>query len=118
MPDVERHSEVDIEDVVSGYRITKPFIPHVLDAELAAELGRDKVDITFSGDPAQASEEQPVIALLPADLTVKQVGRVLAAHDPTEVDLLADIKAKLGRHEELSPAEITMALRSLLGVSA
>jgi hypothetical protein len=118
MPDVERHPEGDVEDVVSGYRVYKPFVPHLLDEELATELGRDKVDIAFEGDPATASEVEPVIIYIPHDIPVKQVTRILDAHtiDAAVVDALADIKEKLKQDESLSESEVNAVLKFLLGI--
>lgn len=119
MPDIERYPDGDVEDEISAYRVSKPFIPHVLDEELATELGRDKVDIVFEGEPASASEDEPVTIYLPHDISVKQVTRILAAHDTTPVepdDPMADIKEKLGRGETLSNDQVTSVLKFLLGV--
>jgi hypothetical protein len=117
MPDVERHPEGDVEDVVSGYRVYKPFVPHVLDEELATELGRDKVDIAFEGDPATASEDEPVIIYIPHDIPVKQVTRILAAHETAPaVDALDDVRGKLERDEELNDREVRAVLKFLLGI--
>jgi hypothetical protein len=117
MAELERYPEGDVEDFLSGYKISKPFVPHVLDEELATELGRPKVDIAFEGDPATASVEEPVIVYLPHDIPVKQVARILAAHDTSEpVDPLADIKEKLRRDEGLEGPEIGAVLKFLLGI--
>lgn len=116
MPEIERHPEGDVEDVVSGYRVYKPFVPHVLDEELATELGRAKVDIAFEGDPATASEDEPVIIYIPHDISVKQVTRILAVHETNVVDPLADIKEKLRRDEGLEGPEIGAVLKFLLGI--
>jgi hypothetical protein len=117
MSEIERHPEGDVEDVVSSYRVFKPFVPHVLDEELATELGRTKVDIAFDGDPTTASEQDPVIIYIPHDIPVKQVTRILAAHDATDTaDPLADIKEKLRRNEGLEGSEIGAVLKFLLGI--
>ena len=93
-----------------------PFIPHVLDEELATELGRDKVDIAFEGDPATASEDEPVIIYIPHDIPVKQVIRILAAPEIDVVDPLGDIKDKLKRNDGLEGSEIGAVLKFLLGI--
>lgn len=112
MADIERLPERDSEGVMHAYKVTTPFLAHVLSAELAKEHNRDQVHVAFEGP----DEDGMVVVWLPPDLDDRVVKRVFAAHNAIEEDPLAEIKAKLRIGEkELSLEEITTVIKHLIG---
>jgi len=77
---IQRHVEYDFNGKIA-FNVTKPFVPHVLDAELAQQHGWDKCAISTYGNPALASEENPVVVWVTEDINPKFFKNVLSNHE-------------------------------------
>jgi hypothetical protein len=95
-----------------------------LQAELARSAKLDEVALSAEGDPAQASAEAPVTIWTLDRVSTDQLLAAVKAHEPDpawapdgEVEQadLDGAKAKVVAGEPLTPAEVTVLFRHLLG---
>lgn len=117
-----RHDERDQDHEGSvAFEVTKPIRLDQLDAELAAQLGLEPgIGMSAEGNLATASEETPVTVWvhLP-DVKLNDFRKVVNTHEPepTQADLLAELRAKAADGKDLTGKEIQQAVRLLLGAS-
>jgi hypothetical protein len=124
MATVKRSKEHDSEGFV-GFEVTSPINLGQLEVELQEALGRTDLGLTVEG-PTEASSGEPAILLVSqGESKISEIQSAINEHEPQggwrpnpDAPVIAEIVQKAGQGEDLSPDEIQVALRYLLGVNA